>query len=97
VRYLAHLFLGAVAERHKDLEAARRQFEAANSLGPFQTATVALGEVEATLGHPERARAITAQYAEHRDATTEDPWWSYLIGGFVPGALTWLRQEARRQ
>jgi len=39
VRYLAHLFLGAVAERTKDFEAARRQFEAANRLGPFQTST----------------------------------------------------------
>jgi tetratricopeptide (TPR) repeat protein len=96
VRYLAHLFLGAVAERRKDLEAASRQFEAANSLGPFQTSTVALGEAEAALGHAERASAITAQYAARRDATTEDPWWSYRIGGFAPGAVTWLRQEARR-
>jgi tetratricopeptide (TPR) repeat protein len=97
VQYLAHLFLGAVAERRKDLESARRQFEAANSLGPFQTSTVALCAVEAALGHAERAHAITAEYAARRDSRTEDPWWSYRIGGFAPGAVTWLRQEARRQ
>jgi hypothetical protein len=96
VRYQAHLFLGAVAERNQALEAARRQFEAANSLGPFQTSTVALAWVEAALGDTERARAVTAQYAVDKDATTEDPWWSYRIGGFAPGAVTWLRQEARR-
>ena len=97
VRYLAHLFLGAVAERTKDFEAARRQFEAANSLGPFQTSTVALGRVESALGHAERARAITAQFAEDKEATIEDPWWNYRLGGFTPDAVTWLRQEARRQ
>jgi hypothetical protein len=58
---------------------------------------VALGRVEAALGHAERARAITARYAEDEEATTEDPWWDYRLGGFTPGAVTWLRQEARRQ
>jgi tetratricopeptide (TPR) repeat protein len=96
VRYLAHLFLGAAAERRDDLEGARRQFEAAHLLGPFQTSAVALGRVELTMGHADRARAITEALAQLQDRA-EDPWWNYQLGGFEPGAITWLRAEARRQ
>lgn len=96
VRYLAHLFLGAAAERRDDLEGARRHFEAAHLLGPFQTSAVALGRVELAMGHADRARAITASFAQLEDRA-EDPWWNYQLGGFEPGAITWLRAEARRQ
>ncbi len=96
VRYLAHLFLGASAERHDNLEAARRHFEAAHQLGPFQTSAVALSRVETAMGHADRARAITAAFAQSA-ARAEDPWWNYQLGGFEPGAITWLRAEARRQ
>jgi tetratricopeptide (TPR) repeat protein len=96
IRYLAHLFLGALAERNDDLETARGQFEAAHRLGPFQTSAVALGRAEAALGHADRARAITAAYAQLPDRV-EDPWWNYQLGGFEPGAITWLRAEARRR
>jgi tetratricopeptide (TPR) repeat protein len=96
VRYLAHLFLGATAERRDDLDGARRHFEAAHELGPFQTSAVALSRVELAMGHADRARAITAAFAQSA-ARAEDPWWNYQLGGFEPGAITWLRAEARRQ
>ena len=68
VRYLAHLFLGAAAERRDDLEGARRHFEAAHQLGPFQTSAVALSRVETAMGHADRARAIGAAFAQLRIA-----------------------------
>jgi hypothetical protein len=95
VRYLAHLFRGAVAEVGNNLERARAEFEAAKGLGAFQSSYVALGRVEAALGHNERAREIAAEYA-HLPGKAEDPWWDYCLGGFTSGALDWLRQEARR-
>ena len=95
VRYLAHLFLGAGDEHRQDLESARQHFEAAHRLGPYQTSAVALGRVEAEIGHADRARAIAAEYAAAPNAL-EDPWWNYELGGFEPGAITWLRAEARR-
>jgi tetratricopeptide (TPR) repeat protein len=96
VRYLAHLFLGASAERHDNLDGARRHFEAAHQLGPFQTSAVALSRVETAMGHADRARAIAAAFAQLEDRA-EDPWWNYQLGGFEPGAITWLRAEARRR
>lgn len=95
VRYLAHLFLGGADEQRQDLESARRHFEAAHRFGPFQTSAVALGRLEAAVGHPDRARAITAEYAAAPNPL-EDPWWNYELGGFEPNALEMLRQEARR-
>ena len=94
-RYLAHLFLGAVAEQRKDLEGARREFEAARAVAPYQSSFVALGRIEETLGHGDRARQIAAEYAQ-LTVKLEDPWWDYRLGGFITGALTWLRQEARQ-
>lgn len=95
VRYLAHLFRGAAAEVRKDLEAALVEFEAAKSLGAYQTSYVALGRVETALGHSARARELAVQYAQLSEKA-EDPWWDYRLGGFTSGALEWLRREARR-
>jgi hypothetical protein len=94
--YLAHLFLGAAAERRNDLEDARRHFEAAQQGVPYQTAYVALARVEASLGHIERARQLSAEYTQLAEKA-EDPWWNYRLGGFGIRALEWLRQEARRR
>ena len=94
-RYLAHLFLGMVAEHGNGLDAALREFEAARAIGPYQTSFVALSRVETALGHAERARTIAAEFAQ-RAPTSEDPWWGYRLGGFSSGALGWLRQEARK-
>lgn len=94
-RYLAHMFLGAVAEEGRDLERARREFEAALAIGAHQASFVALSRVETALGHTERARALAVEYAQRTDKL-EDPWWDYRLGGFINGGLTWLREEARR-
>ena len=94
-RYLAHLFLGMVAEHGNGLDAALSEFEAARAIGPYQTSYVALSRVETALGHAERARTIAAEFAQLAP-TSEDPWWNYRLGGFSTGALGWLRAEARK-
>ena len=93
-RYLAHLFLGAFAERHDRLEDARREYEAALGIGPgWQSGFVALSRVEEALGHSARAQELARDYAA-RPAKPEDPWWDYHLGGFDQETLEWLRREA---
>ena len=96
-RYLARLFLGAVAERQNRLEDARREYEAAFALGSsYQTAFIALSRAEEALGHSARARELAQQYAALGEKH-EDPWWDYHLGGFDQATLQWLRREARSQ
>jgi len=77
-RYLAHLFLGGLAERKRP-EDAKREYEAAVAVGPrYQSGYVALSRVEDTLGHHERARALAllcAQIQKYGD----DPWWDFRL------------------
>ena len=95
IRYLAHLFLGGLAERERRLAEARREYEDARAVGPgFQTPYVALTRIEAALGHDALAReqAITAVQLMKTD---DDPWWDFRIG-FDRESLRWLRAEARK-
>ena len=97
VRYLAHLFLGAVAERDKRLADARQEYEAAQAIGPaYQTPFVALIRVEEELGHHARARELAQTFAE-LPLKVEDPWWDYHLGRPDLAALAWLRHEAHGQ
>jgi tetratricopeptide (TPR) repeat protein len=96
VRYLAHLFLGGLAEREHHLEEARHEYDTARTVGPdFQTPYVALSRVEQSLGHDARARelALAALHLDKSDA--DDPWWDHRIG-FDRESLYWLRDEVRR-
>jgi len=93
-RYLAHLFLGAFAERKNNLDDARGHYEAALALGPaYQTAYVALSHVEEARGNPTGARELARRYAALA-TKEEDPWWNYHLGGFDQTTLDWLRHEA---
>jgi hypothetical protein len=91
-RYLAHLFLGGLAERKRP-DDARREYEAAVAVGPrYQSGYVALSRVEDTLGHHEHARALAllcAQLQKYGD----DPWWDYRLK-FDREALKRLRADA---
>jgi tetratricopeptide (TPR) repeat protein len=94
-RYLAHLFLGRLAERQNRIDDARREYDAALAVGDsFQTAYVALSRVEESLGHSARARELAQQYASLPDHS-DDAWWDYHLGGFDATTLEWLRREAR--
>lgn len=95
VRCLAHLFLGAVAERDKKLTDARQEYEAARALGPsYQTPFIALIRVEEELGHHARARELAQDFAA-LPLKVEDPWWDYHLGSPDLAALAWLRHEAQ--
>ena len=79
-RYLAHLFLGEVAERDKRQSDALREFEAAIAVGPrYQTGYVAAARMADALGESDRARELAmACVAVEKN---EDPWWDYQVGG----------------
>ena len=92
-RYLAHLFLGALAERDQRLADALHEFEEACAVGPqYQTAYIALARVAEELGDVDHAREAAAAMIDLQKG--EDPWWNYL-GGFNMDALAWLRAAAR--
>jgi tetratricopeptide (TPR) repeat protein len=94
IRYLAHLFLGAVAEYQSDLGVARREYSDALSIGPdCQTPYIALTFVEQAMGHDASARELMARYAALSKEATPDPWWDYQNGGIDQESLIWLRQQ----
>ncbi len=93
-RYLAHVFLGDLAESDKRPADALREYEAAMTVGPrYQTAYVAAARMADALGEFERAREIALALVgiEKR----EDPWWNYRLGELNMPALQWLRTAAQ--
>jgi len=96
VRYLAHLFLGGLAEREHRLEDALHEYESARTVGPdFQSAYVALSRIEQALGHENRARDLALEGLRLEKSGADDPWWDHRIG-FDRESLYWLRNEVRR-
>jgi hypothetical protein len=94
LRYLAHLFLGAVAEYQNDLAGARAEYREALAIGPrCQTPYIALAFVEQALGHDGTARDLMTRYAALSPDTAADPWWFYQNGGLDEESLVWLRQQ----
>jgi tetratricopeptide (TPR) repeat protein len=95
LQYLAHLFLGAVAEYQNDFATARADYRAALAIGPAcQTPYIALSSVDAALGHDVTARDLMARYAAVSAEAAPDPWWFYQNGGIDEESLVWLRQQA---
>jgi tetratricopeptide (TPR) repeat protein len=93
-RYLAHLFLGAIAEHEQRLGDALREYEEARSLGPqYQTGYIAVSRIAEALGDTERARQTASTFVgiEKR----EDPWWDFHLGGMNLAGLEWLRASAQ--
>jgi len=96
VRYLAHMFLGGLAERGDHLADAVQEYELARTAGPdFQTPLVALSRVEQALGHDGRARELALAGLRLEKTAADDPWWDHRIG-FDRESLYWLRDEVRR-
>lgn len=94
IRYLAHLFLGGIAEGEGRLGDARQAYGAARQAGPrYQSACVALSHVEGALGDSTRAQEVALECFEH--PKEDDPWWR--LGAFDPQTLDWLYSEARRR
>ena len=92
-KYLAHLFLGAIAERESRLTDALDEYEQAEATGPaYQTAYVAICRVAEALGDAARAQRAAATFVGIEKH--EDPWWDYHLGGLNMAALDWLRGAA---
>ncbi len=95
VRYLAHLFLGGLAERENHLADALREYDSARAVGSgYQTPYVAMSRIEDALGHTDRARDLALIAVQLRKGD-DDAWWDHRIG-FDRDSLTWLREEARK-
>jgi len=93
--YLAHLLLGAVAERDNHLDAAEREYQAAQAIAAgCQTPYVALARVATARGDDTRARTLASAFASLGEKSS-DPWWDFHLGGFDQPSLNWLRAEAR--
>ena len=94
-QYLAHLFLGDIAEHDKRLADASREYEAAIAVGPmYQTGYVAAARVADALGDSNRAREL-ALACVSIDNDDEDPWWGYRVGAVNMSMLEWLRLAAQ--
>lgn len=93
--YLAHLLLGAVAERDNRLDEAEREYQAAQAIGArCQTPYVALARIATARGDDARARTVASAFAMLTEKSS-DPWWDFHLGGFDQPSLSWLRAEAR--
>jgi tetratricopeptide (TPR) repeat protein len=96
-RYLAHLFLGAVAERRDRLAEAQAEYEAAREVNPlFQTAHVALSRVLEAQGQIEASRAH-ALVAVTMPKQLNDPWWEFHLVPVDLDLYRALRAAARGQ
>ena len=94
-QYLAHLFLGEVAERDKRQADALREYEAAIAVGPrYQTGYVAAARMADAVGESERARELAIACISIIEKNA-DPWWDYQLGGVNMPMLLWLRQAAQ--
>jgi hypothetical protein len=97
LRYVAQLFLGALAESEHDYETARRAYTAAADTIPgAQSAIIALSFAESMLGREGQARALLGGTLADAAAAVNDPWSAYQNGGLSGIALSWLRQEIAR-
>lgn len=98
IQYLAHLFLGALADYDNDFDAARREYEIALSLAPqHQAAYLALSFAEQMSGDVAKARQTVSTMTERPARDTEDPWLDYLNGTGLNGdSLQWLREHVQR-
>jgi hypothetical protein len=93
--YLAHLLLGAVAERENRLDGAERDYQAAQAIAAAcQTPYVALARIATARGDDARAQTMASAFANLPEKAS-DPWWDFHLGGFDQPSLNWLRAEAR--
>lgn len=89
LRYLAHLFLGGLADVEGNVEGAYDEYEAAHALHPdAQSASIALMRAARLTGRTDLEQELLARYPV-RLRTSEDPWW-YFSMGFDIDLLSWL-------
>lgn len=96
LRYLAHLFLGAVAERENRLDDAVRAYDAAVAAIPQQSALIGLIAVAGALGDDERMLRATRTLQGLSPVNGDDPWTQYNNGFTGDELLAELRAAARQ-
>ncbi len=95
LRYLAHLFLGAIEERQGRPDAAYQEFASAHAVLPeAQSAVVACLRTARTSGRAEVIPRLLAEYARPRRQTPADPWWYFSMGVTGSERFMWLRRQA---
>jgi hypothetical protein len=95
VRHLAHLFLGAIADRDKRRDEAAGEYAAAHAILAAQTSFVALIQAEAILGHDDQVAPLVSAFVA-RPPTDRDPWWEFSEGMTSGELVEWMRREAAR-
>lgn len=95
LRYLANLFLGAVAEREQRLDEALRSYEAANRAVSHQSALLGIVAVAGALGDQARAQRAARDLEALTPGDGEDPWTYYNAGLTGDAVLESLRAEVR--
>lgn len=97
--YLAHLFLGAFAERASRWNEAEAEYRAAATLFPTgQSAAVALAQFLDRRDQPaEGSRTLAALFAPSR-ARVVDPWWQYFeeAGAESSSKIAMMRAEVTK-
>lgn len=95
LRYLAHLFLAALAEREKRLEEALGEYEAAVAVIADQSALVGLVTVASALGDDARIQRAKRSMLAPKTRASEDPWTYYNVGLTGDAVLDSLRVEVQ--
>lgn len=92
-RYLAHLFLGGLADGEGNMDEAYAEYEAARAIFPdAQSASIALMRAARLTGRTDLEQELLMQYPA-RPRTSEDPWW-YFSMGFDTDLVAWLHARA---
>jgi hypothetical protein len=95
LRYLAHLFLGALEERQGRPDAAYQEFASAHGALPeAQSAVIACLRTARTSGRLEVIPRLLAEYSRPRKQAPADPWWYFTMGVTGSERLMWLRRQA---
>jgi len=99
IRYLAHLFLGRIAERDRHLPEAITEYEAARAPAPqFQSACVALSNAYSLAGDLQRARTASIECLTlESDSEDPDPWWMFEAGLLDVTTSKWLHEQVQRR
>jgi tetratricopeptide (TPR) repeat protein len=99
VQYLAHLLLGAIAERDGGIASAIPEYEAARRAGPtFQTGCVALSHAYVVANRSADGQRVSREclLLEPEDRKP-DPWWLFRTGLMDEATIDWLRGQAAIQ
>lgn len=95
LQYLAHLFLGALAEREQRLEEALHEYEAAIAAVPHQSALLGVIAVAGAQGEPALVQRTAQALRALPAGAGDDPWTYYNAGVTGDEVLESLRAEVR--